>query len=1011
MPINLYLLSVFKPNCLALSIRKRIVLLSFSTLCLAFVVTPILSQQIEPEPIFKQFTVDDGLPSNELYHVIQDSSGYIWVASTNGVSRFDGYQFYNYNLEDGLVESTIHEIFIDYRDRLWFIANSGKLALFDKEIISAYPYNYRIDSYVDKSRGPVKKSFYVDTLDNVYLSLKGVSLLSISKEGILKAIHQKNSSGNVIIDELPDGKILVNNKMSGSDNFITFKGLTSSFDIKNWELGLNIDGVFHFFFMKDDSDSYIITSKSIIARVKNGVVVEKRTMDFEIIWASIDKYNNLWIASNKGGVYLFKDKDFMNYGNKFLGENLVSSVTQDRENGYWFSTLGNGLFYCPNIYALTFNKASGLNSNKITSVFCNRDGIFIGDEEGIVSNIKNKKLIKYNIQKELSTIVPIRYLGYDSTSTKVWVATSNYIHSLDKGNSKVFMFKDDRGGIYPREIIPSLSGDYWVACSWGIRKFNGKDFIYNSREEAEFSGVVYTVFEDSTGLLWMGAVNGVWTYNNSTYSYLGESNNFFAHQTNHIVQGPNGTTLFATRGVGLIIKDGDVIYKISQSDGLASNYINKIFVDNDGIWLATSNGVNFIEGDLRSKYKISHINTSHGLPTNEVNSVFVRGNQLLVATSKGLTVINKTKISYNRSKPRVKITSLRIRDKEINLNSDPIRLTYDQNYISIDYVGLSYRNMGRTRYRYRLMGLDSLWLYSNTTNTTYSGIKFGDYTFEVQAQNSDGIWGDSTKFSFTISPPFWQTYWFILLLTLIFSGTIYLIYRNRIMSIRRRNELINNLNIYKQQSLRQQMNPHFIFNTLNSIQLYILEKDHISSHKYLTKFAKLMRMILDNSQQPTITLKDEIDALKLYLELESIRLSGRFEYFIDIENNDLLSCQIPTLLIQPFVENSIWHGIMLKPEQDGWVKISINSNDGTIICTIEDNGVGREAAQAIRSKQEVERKSLGFKITAKRIELLNSLYKDKFSITYTDLSTSEGKSSGTRVELKIPYSINQSESS
>jgi len=166
-----------------------------------------------------------------------------------------------------------------------------------------------------------------------------------------------------------------------------------------------------------------------------------------------------------------------------------------------------------------------------------------------------------------------------------------------------------------------------------------------------------------------------------------------------------------------------------------------------------------------------------------------------------------------------------------------------------------------------------------------------------------------------------------------------------------------------------------------------------------------MRLILDNSQQSTIALKDELDALKLYLELESIRLSGKFDYTINIENDELLQYKVPTLLIQPFVENSIWHGIMLKSSQEGWVTITIKKVSTQIVCTIEDNGIGREKAQEIRSKQDNERKSLGFKITSQRIELLNTLYKNKFFIKYIDVTADNGEPSGTRVEITIPIDL------
>ena len=203
------------------------------------------------------------------------------------------------------------------------------------------------------------------------------------------------------------------------------------------------------------------------------------------------------------------------------------------------------------------------------------------------------------------------------------------------------------------------------------------------------------------------------------------------------------------------------------------------------------------------------------------------------------------------------------------------------------------------------------------------------------------------------------------------------------------------------------MNPHFIFNTLNSIQLYILEKDPISSHKYLTMFARLMRMTLDNAQQTTITLREEIDALKLYLALEALRLENKFSYTIDIEDEGLLKHRVPTLLIQPFVENSIWHGIMLKPNQSGKISIKLSSRGHAILCSIIDDGVGRDLARKLQQEARGGRQSHGFKITSQRIELLSTLYRDKFSIRYIDLFTPQGDPKGTQVDLIIPVNINE----
>lgn len=974
-------------------------------ICLVLIISVSSGQQVNPKPLLKQFGIDEGLPSNEVYHVIQDSDGYIWIATANGVSRFDGTKFENFGMEEGLVESTIHEIYIDYKGRIWFIASTGKLCTYENGRIYPYPFNHRIEKYIPDSRGTVKNSFYVDSLDNVHLSLKYLGRLKISPEGIVKVLDGIFDESNIVVEKLPNNKILISNKNIRKYNVLYFDGqkrvkysITDFFEAPF--------SAFHFFYMEKSTDDHLIAIRGNLIWVNDGKIIENVDFGFEIIWMSYDSNGNLWVAPIEGGLYIIKNDRFVKDDKPFLLDgNVVTSVFQDRENGYWFTSLNNGIFYAPNIDILTYNAENGLPYNRLTSVFANTSAIYLGYESGIVSEIKGDSIKNFRIEGEGWESSPIRFIGVDPTDNHVWIGTGINIHKFQNGRITGFFPNTRSKASYPRQMIKADDNNYWVASSWGIRKFDGHYFTYNSREANEFSGLTYSIFKDSTDVIWLGTVNGVWKYDQRNYSYLGDDNTYLSHPTNHIVAGPNKTILYATKGVGLIIKDGDTYKKLSQSDGLTSNFINNIFVSDEDIWLTTSNGVSLITRCLKKDCHIAHINTSDGLPTNEITSIFVKGNQVFVTTTKGLAVFDKTKLTSNDVKSITKITRVHASGMDMNIASSPINISYNQNYITIDYVGLTFKNMGKVNYRYRLIGLDTLWRHTQNASTTYSGIKFGKYTFEVQSQNSDGIWGDSAKIDLRITPPFWQTSWFILLSTIAFTAFIFMIYRVRIASIRKRNELINNVNIYKQQSLRQQMNPHFIFNTLNSIQLYILEKDHISSHKYLTKFAKLMRLVLDNSQQPTIPLKDEIEALKLYLELESIRLSGKFEYFIKIENENLLNKKVPTLLIQPFVENAIWHGIMLKHQPDGWVKITITSKNEHIICTIEDNGVGREAAMAIRSIQEKERKSLGFKITAQRIELLNTLYRDKFHIKYYDLTSSTDGYSGTRVEIIIPFSL------
>jgi ligand-binding sensor domain-containing protein len=960
--------------------------------------------KVSPQPIFKQFTVDEGLPSNEVYHIIQDSTGYIWIATANGVSRFDGSTFKNFGLDDGLVESTIHEIYPDYQGRLWFISSSGRLAYLEGNEIKPYQFNHRLNEFIPKSRGTIKKSFYVDSLDNVYLSFKSSGLIVISPEGIVKTDKLKYQDNDIVIGKVDNSLII-------SSHWPAIKSIDYLFDLGDTTFTIENSrnrSPFHFFTSQIDSKTFIVSSGGRVHKVMNGKDTFSRDYGNEVIWLNNDKSKNLWISPVEGGIHLIRNADFIGSLNDFfLKDFKITSNEIDHEGGLWFSSLANGIFYCPNISINTYNEDAGLKNNRLNRVFANRAGVFVGDDYGVLTQICKDEVKYYNLEFDSLGLLPIRFIGIDSTETNVWIGTNAHTHKLEDGKIKHYINRSFHYGSFPRQIIPAKEGGYWVASSWGIRKFDGKKFTYSSRETNELSGVVYSVFQDTTKTLWLATDNGIWKYEDKIFKYLGEENQLFSHTTNCIAGTIDNKILFATKGVGLLIFDGNTIKRITESDGLASNFINKIFVSTNGIWLATNSGISWLQYDKNGKYNIRNINTSHGLPTNETSDVFVRGNEVYVTTSKGLVVINTDLLSLNNIKPRTIITGFRVSNMSVNFDNQPIKLNYTENILSINFVGLAFKNMSRINYRYRLIGIDTLWIGSTAPTTTFSSLPSGKYLFEVQSQNSDGLWGESTTVNFQIIPPFWQKVWFIILVTGVFSIAIFLVYRLRILSIKKRNDLVNNLNIYKQKSLRQQMNPHFIFNTLNSIQLYILEKDHISSHKYLTKFAKLMRLVLDNSQESSIPLRDEIEALRLYLELESLRLSGKFDYTIDINDEKLLEASIPTLLIQPFVENSIWHGIMLKPDQTGFVKISITDDKESIICTIEDNGVGRVSAQEIRSKQDPERKSLGFKITAQRIDLLNTLYKERFNIQYIDIKDNQDTATGTRVIIRIPKDIKE----
>ena len=623
--------------------------------------------------------------------------------------------------------------------------------------------------------------------------------------------------------------------------------------------------------------------------------------------------------------------------------------------------------------------------------------------EGIRHLLKQEKTVEYsNVYRIIN----------DSISGKIWICSMIYLHSISGTNSTNVYPSHKRYNLYPREIVRSKNGGYWVGCNKGLIKFSDEKIAYKSFSDDLvgkdiFRSTIYSLVEDNKGIVWFGTMNGLWRYSNDVFQYLGTENQLLSQNISSIIINPKDSSLWlGTNGLGVVVYSNDSTYQISIRQGLASNSVHRLYYNNGEVWAATRQGISRIM--LRKGgYFIKNYNVDDGLPSNEITSVTIRNRITYVGTAKGLCFFDLNNDINDVYKPDNIITQFKINGHVIEPILDGMELKYNQNIISFDYVGLSFKNNGKIKYRYRMLGLDSAWVNTSNLSCLFSGLSDGEYKFQVMSQSSSGSWNTiPAEISFKILPPFWKKNWFLLAGSLLFSTLLFLVYKIRVASINQKNELKHNINLYKQQSLRQQMNPHFIFNTLNSIQLYILEKDTISSHKYLAKFARLMRMTLDNSLNPTIPLRDEIEALKLYLELEKIRLEGKFDYSINLLGDDsILNVKIPTLLIQPFVENAIWHGIMLKENQTGWVKISLIDYESIIVCNVEDNGVGRKKADAIRQMRNKDHKSRGSQITQQRIDLLNLMYKEKFNILYDDLMDNEGTAIGTKVQISIPKEI------
>ena len=309
---------------------------------------------------------------------------------------------------------------------------------------------------------------------------------------------------------------------------------------------------------------------------------------------------------------------------------------------------------------------------------------------------------------------------------------------------------------------------------------------------------------------------------------------------------------------------------------------------------------------------------------------------------------------------------------------------------------------------------DEDWIYTTASlrRAEYRKVSPGMYRFIVTGSNNDGVWNPvGVSLTIIVSPPWWKSWMFriafILMAVLLIWGLIYL----RINNIRKKHEVEKKmLSIEKQifeleqKALRLQMNPHFIFNSLNAIQNFVLSNDTDKAVNYLAKFSHLMRMILANSTASHIPLKDEMKALMFYMDLEKLRFDDKFTYEIHVDPAiDEEFIEIPPMLFQPYVENAIIHGLVNSPKQgliEIWLKVV---EKGTLRCIIQDNGIGREKAIEIRAKSGIKRQPRGMIITEERLQILNKQSSKNSLVRITDLKDDRGEATGTRIELDIQY--------
>ena len=979
---------------------KRAFLLTFSIL-------PLLSYSLyAQEYAYTHYDITEGLAGSIVYSMVQDKDGFIWAATETGLSRFDGTHFRNYTTADGLPDIEILRMFVDSRGRVW-------MAPFRKSVCYYYKgkiFNQDNDPQLHKLS--LKKnigSFAEDREGNILLQEETVLHL-LTGNGL---IRNYDSIGNhpitscLAVSRNPDGHFWIQDKdtvyemtagrFTPKFGFATLTFLSSLIAmsartmisreslyrtaLRSFSTGKIIRFPFdarHFrhvnFRINEDSLVYWNESVGATQYNLNNGHVEKFLPGIEVSDELKDDEGNTWFATIGQGIYRLNSAEFKSLSllDPHFGRCSVHAI--QKVNGELL--LGTNRDFVSR-FSLPELKTRGVytvgieEKNRVMMIEANRNYVFYGSEFA---------LDKYPIGKDY-----FERQYHSDESVRIWRTM----------NLKSY-FRKSAGEL----LIANYEGVFSVDLS----TFRVNDTLFKGRATAVYS------YKDTT---YVGTLNGVYRVSgNRSLDFLGARLPFFKNRISSIAGTGDGTLWVAAYDGGIACyRNGEILTTITRRQGLSSNICRTILVNHQQLWVGTDKGLNRIDLD-RPGYPVTRYTSNDGLGSDIINTIYLDSSMVYVGTPAGLSYFDVSR-SHISSGCRLALLAVLNSDSDRIADTNKLALSYKRNNIRFEYAGISYRSVDNINYKYRMLGLDTSWRNTKETFIEYPSLPSGDYEWQLLAINKFGIQSRLLSLHFTVTTPFWRTAWFAGLLLLIFLSLTWLFVSWRIKGIRRRQDEKEKLSRLlldtEQMALRAQMNPHFIFNCLNSIQQYIFDQDIFMANKYITGFARLIRATLHHSTLSYITLDDEMDFLSNYLSLEKLRFKEKMDYFIEVDPTlDRSEIYLPPMLIQPYVENSMRHGLRHKTTGKGHILISVKPVDGSLVFIIEDNGIGREQAARYKTGEHIEYQSRGMSLTADRIRLINMVYSNSIRIDVQDLKDEQGKAAGTRVVMEFPAYFNKS---
>ncbi|MCF8277477.1 MAG: histidine kinase [Flavobacteriales bacterium] len=915
---------------------------------------------------------EQGLPSLKVYDLMEDSLDVVWAGTSEGLVHYDGLWLQTLRTETARSQDR-SMLQMGPNGQVWSMNFAGELFLSSYESMeqhqipedlptSKVSYLERIgDELFFMTRNEILKS---DLLGNDF-SLLRKAAENTSFYGLAAPNFALTAKGLI---DLPSGNRLAEKEEAASTLCSSNGKIYQYYYITGTVLGLNAEG----------SDTI----------VKN---LRRSEGPTPLITGVRNTSAGTWILTYDGA-YLVESASWL------FPSTPVSDVIETKDGAHWFSTLTDGIAVVPDLGlqrygkepdalpTQRFNRVRKLPNGNVVATDNNGMALLIHPEKGLLASFKSE----FTRESEV--------LAIDTVNNRILAAfgdlyllDGNTLKQLDKFSGNVKSITLWGGNI---SIVDATN---LYAFTYDGNRFGDKLDVFDV-EQAVYQNAI-----DRDGRQWLLTATGA-LVNGSAFVVPNSTTTF---RPSLMATAADGRVYLTNRKDSIAVADNGAFNHWLAIPGIMrqSGTIRSIYASPSHLFVLLSNAL--LIHDLKTE-NWQRIGQSEGLPSTDLKDVVADNNRAWLATFNGLYSIPLSQNEIQLS-PTVQLRTLKVNGQVIPLSPN-LELQHNQNDIELILRGISTKSRGRIQFAYKLNGLmNDFEVNENGAVIRFRALAPGSYNLEVFALDVNGIPSEKhLQLSFVIQKPWYATWPFLLLVALVLVATVSTVFLFRIRYINNRNSqelersrLMEDLRASQMTALRAQMNPHFMFNVLNSIQgLFTIGKTE-KANEVMSRFSDLMRSILDVRDQNTIGLDKELEMIGLYLELEAVRFGDEFTYQLKVDADiDPKKVEVPSLLIQPYVENAVKHGLLhRKGNKNLSVSLVLMENATMLEVRIDDNGIGREKAGELRSEKH---KSFATQATSSRLDLLNVENAHKIGVEIIDKKDGAGNANGTLVILRIP---------